>query len=64
MNEEKKKKIINVLNMIASDMEQDAKNFDGKPFSGKTMGTYFGCQGAAIATIAKVVREILEVKPS
>ena len=53
-------KRIKVLNMIAKDMENDAKEFDGKPFNGKTVATYFGNQGAAIATIANIVKSQLE----
>ena len=48
-------KTVEVLKMIAEDMKNDAKNFDGKPFNGKTVATYFGNQGAAIAALAKIV---------
>ena len=51
---------IEVLEMIATDMENDAKNFDGSHFNGKTVGQYFGNHGAAIATIAKIVKTFLE----
>jgi len=53
---------IKVLKMIAEDMKNDAANFDGRPFTGKTVGTYFGNQGAAIASLADIVRLILEEK--
>ena len=48
-----------VLKEIASDMEADAKNFDGKPFNGKTVATYFGNQGAAISALAKIIETLL-----
>lgn len=51
---------IDVLKMIAKDMEDDAKDFDGKPFDGKTVATYLGHLGAAIATLADTIRSILE----
>lgn len=49
-----------VLKMIAEDMESDARNFDGKPFNGKTVGDYFGKQGAAIAALSTIVESLLE----
>jgi hypothetical protein len=52
--------MVNVLDMVAKDMENDAKEFDGKPFNGKTVATYFGNQGAAIAAIATVVKKLVE----
>ena len=55
-----KKKEIEVLGMIADDMKNDAKKFDGKPFNGKTVATYFGNQGAAIAALANIIKSILE----
>ncbi len=56
----KDNKKINVLKMIAADMKNDAKNFDGRPFNGKTVAEYFGNQGAAIAVLADIVKSILE----
>ena len=47
------------LDMIANDMKQDAKNFDGQPFNGKTVATYFGNQGAAIAALANIIKEMI-----
>ena len=49
-----------VLEMIARDMESDAKNLDGKPFTGKTLGEYLGNQGAAIAALADIIKSILD----
>ena len=53
-------KKIEVLKMIAGDVENDAKEFDGKPFNGRTVAQYFGNHGAAIKALANIVREILE----
>jgi len=55
-----KKKIIEVLEMVAQDMQNDAKNFDGQPFNGRTVAKYFGNQGAAIATLAEIVKSLIE----
>lgn len=49
-----------ILKMIAEDMKNDAKKFDGRPFNGKTVAEYFGNQGAAIASLARIVGSILE----
>lgn len=49
-----------VLEMIATDMRNDAKKFDGQPFTGRTVAQYFGKQGAAIAALANIVKSILE----
>lgn len=53
-------KRISVLEMIAADMENDAKNFDGQPFNGKTVAEYFGYIGAAIVALTNIVKSILE----
>ena len=50
----------NTLEMIAADMKNDAKNFDGRPFNGKVVAEYFGNQGAAIAALANIMKSILE----
>lgn len=59
MKEEKKQKIIEVLKMIAEDARNDARDFDGKPFTGKTVGEYFGNHGASIASLAEIIIEII-----
>ena len=51
---------IEVLEMVAEDMKNDAKNFDGRPFNGKTVAEYFGHHGAAIATLANIMKAIIE----
>ena len=55
-----RKKDIKVLEMIAQDVENDAKEFDGQPFNGKTVAEYFGKQGAAIQALAKIVKDYLK----
>ena len=55
-------KRISILEEIAKDMERDAEEFDGKPFDGKTVATYFGYQGAAITALAKIIKSIIEEK--
>lgn len=57
MNE---KKIIKALEMIAQDQADDAKNFEGKPFTGRTVAEYFGNQGAAIAALANIIKSLVE----
>jgi len=54
-----KSKKIEILEMIVKDMEDDAKNFDGRPFNGKIVAEYFGNQGAAIVALAKILKSIL-----
>ena len=53
-------KNIKVLEMIMQDMENDAKKFDGQPFTGKVVAEYFGHQGAAISALANSVIPIFE----
>ena len=53
--------IIKLCDMIEGDMEQDAKNFEGQPFTGKTVAEYFGYQGAAIAALARAIKEIATI---
>ena len=52
-------KIIKTLETIAEDMRNDAEKFDGQPFNGKTVAEYFGNQGAAIATLADIIKTFL-----
>ena len=55
-----KAKTIKVLDMIAEDMKNDARKFDGRPFTGKVVAEYFGNQGAAIARLALIVKSLVE----
>ena len=49
-----------ICRMIEKDQEQDATNFQGQPFNGKTVAEYFGNQGAAIAALANIVATLME----
>ena len=60
MEQQKKDRIIEVMAMVAADVEKDATDFDGKPFTGKTMAEYMGNHGAAIKAVADAIKEILE----
>lgn len=55
-----KQKTIEVLEMIAQDQANDAKEFDGKTFNGRTVAEYFGNQGAAIAALADIMKQLIE----
>jgi len=59
---EKMAKIIKVMEAVAEDVERDAKDFDGQLFTGKTMATYMGNHGAAIAAIADAVKELAKLQ--
>lgn len=58
-------RLIKICEEVALDVERDATQFDGKPFNGITVATYFGNHGAAIKALADVLKEILlkETKP-
>jgi len=60
MNSRDRARVISLLEIIAQDMENDAAEFDGKPFTGKTVAEYNGNQGAAIAALADTIKLILE----
>lgn len=55
-----KERIIEVLKEISADMEINAKDYDGKPFNGKTVAEYFGKQGAAISALADILITVLK----
>jgi len=55
-----KKKAIEVCEMIANDQKNDVEQFEGKPFNGRTVAEYFGSQGAAIAALANIVKQLIE----
>ena len=64
LDSDRKKRIIEVLDMIAEDVESDAKNFDGQPFNGRTVAEYFGNQGAAIQALALICKALVENYPT
>lgn len=53
-------KRIQICEAIAEDMKKDATDFDGKPFTGRTIGEYMGYHGAAISALANLIKSILE----
>lgn len=55
-----KEKLLELCDNISKHVEQDAKDFDGKPFDGKTVATYFGYHGAAIHALASIVKELIK----
>lgn len=60
MEDEQKKKLIKCCEQVAFDVENDAKEFDGKPFDGETVAQYFGYHGAAIKALSDVIKQIIE----
>jgi hypothetical protein len=53
-------KALETLTMIAADMAEDARAFDGKPFNGRTVAEYLGNQGAAIAALANIMKLLVQ----
>jgi len=53
-------RLIEICDQVAEDVANDAKEFDGKPFDGKTVATYFGNHGAAIKALANIVKKLVE----
>jgi hypothetical protein len=54
------KKRIDVMRMVMQDVENDARDFDGKLLTGRNVAEYFGNHGAAIAAVANAVKDILK----
>jgi hypothetical protein len=59
MTEQQIAKMRSVCREVRQDMANDARDFDGKPFDGRTVAEYFGNQGAAIAALANILDEVL-----
>lgn len=55
-----KEELIKICKQVSVDVENDAKEFDGKPFTGKVVAEYFGYHGAAINALAKVLKEVVK----
>ena len=53
--------IVKRMKMVAEDMKNDAAEFEGQLFNGKTVAQYFGRQGAAIAALANTIRELSDM---
>lgn len=50
-----------VMALISEDMERDVKAYEGKPFTGKTIGEIHGNLAAAIDALAKAVDSLVEI---
>lgn len=55
-------KSIEVLDMIIEDCKTDVEEFDGKEFTGKTLGELHGILEAKIQALAKIIKKHLEEK--
>jgi len=53
-------KLIKICETIASDAENDAKQFYGKIFNGGTVAEYFRNHGESIAALAYIIKEMLD----
>lgn len=60
---QKIKSIIKVLETMTEHMKTDIEEMSTKPFDAKTVSEMFGCQGAAIAALASVIKDHLENPP-
>lgn len=58
--QEKLKRISEVLGMVIEDMETDVKEFNGKPFTGKTLGELHGTLAATIQAVAKATKYLVD----
>lgn len=54
------KKELEILQMIIEDMENDIKQFDGKPFNGRTLGELHGNLCATIQALAGIMKKYIE----
>lgn len=60
MNIELQNKLVRICEEVAFDVENDAKAFDGKPFTGKVVAEYFGNHGAEIKALADILKELIQ----
>lgn len=51
---------LEVLEIIIQDCEQDVKDYENAPFSGKTVGELHGILEAKIQALARILKEHLE----
>ena len=56
MSKKRLEKTSKILDIIVIDMEKFAKLFDSQPITEKTIAAYFGLHGAAIATLAELIK--------
>lgn len=52
--------MVKLCEQVATDVENDAKEFSGKPFDKETVVKYFNNQSAAIKALADVLKHLLE----
>lgn len=55
-------KELEILQMIIDDCATDVKEFDGKPFTSKTVGELHGILEAKIEALAKIMKSHIEHK--
>lgn len=55
-----KERTIEVLKAIQEDAQNDAKNLDGQPLTGLTMGTQLGNIFASIHTLASILEDLIK----
>lgn len=55
---------IQVLDMIIKDCEADVKEYDGKPFNGRTLGELHGVLEAKILALATIMKKEIQSKDS
>jgi hypothetical protein len=54
------KNIIKVLDLIIADCTKDVRDFDGREFSGRTLGELHGVLEAKIEALAKILKELVK----
>lgn len=52
-------KMLKTLDMIIDDCAKDVESFDGREFTGKTLGELHGILEAKIEALAKIIKKIL-----
>ncbi len=52
-------RLITICESVSADVENDAREFDGRAFDGKTVATYVGYHGAAIKALSDVMKAML-----
>jgi hypothetical protein len=54
------RKMQHICGLIATDMKDDSVRFEGQPFTGKTVAAYLGNLGAAVASLANMLHQLIE----
>lgn len=55
-----KKRVIEVMDLVAQDAENDVHEMEGKPFTGRAVSVQFGNVGAMLKTLANAVKALVE----